>query len=284
MIITATYQISFDGFALSGVKDPVQVRKYMRSAVKFARTALNQTSKSNQDGLSSERERGRVALSLGAYGATMKPSQEYSGAYDAEHSTQDQLFSWHAQRLNVFLNDGIIMVPSEVADEEEKQDREETWANVDLVAFETIPRVDEIHAARACVSALRNNETRDFWISCVFPGDENRLPDGSSVREVVQAMLGDRHNGSVLPTGIGINCTRVEKLESLVLEFEEAVAELVKKRVARQLSAKEWLSLLIYPDGTKGEVYNTTTKKWEKIDDGDKPTVSANSVTLVTCL
>jgi homocysteine S-methyltransferase len=110
----------------------------------------------------------------------------------------------------------------------------------------------------------------DFWISCVFPGEENCLPDGSSVKEVVKAMLGDRKSMEWgTPMGVGINCTKVGKVEGLISEFEREVGELVEKR-----EIEEWPSLVVYPDGTDGEVYNTTTKVWEKIGESGKDAVS----------
>jgi len=76
IILTATYQASYEGFARSGVSED-EAERSMRSAVLIARDAFM----SRLDG-----KRGKVALSLGAYGATMIPGQEYSGAYDPDHA------------------------------------------------------------------------------------------------------------------------------------------------------------------------------------------------------
>ncbi|PQE12569.1 homocysteine S-methyltransferase protein [Rutstroemia sp. NJR-2017a BBW] len=117
-------------------------------------------------------------------------------------------------------------------------------------------------------SGSEGSEKR-FWISCVFPGLEGderwRLSDGSTIPQVVDAMLG-RREGEAVPWGIGLNCTKVEKVENLVLEFEKEVKKLLDSG-----EIAEWPALVIYPDGTaRGEVYNTTTKVWEVKERGDE--------------
>lgn len=221
----------------------------MRSAVQIAKSAFR--NREPEAAAARGRAPGRVALSLGAYGATMVPSQEYSGKYDSEHDSVELLRLWHLRRLNVFARD------------------DGTWRDVDLVAFETIPRVDEVYAVREAVCAARmsaaeNWRPRPFWISCVFPGEGNILPDGTEVEVLVRAMLG-RRDGADVPFAVGLNCTRIGKIEGLVRKFERAVEALLAAG-----EVDEWPSLVVYPDGTRGEVYNTTTRVWEsKSDTGD---------------
>lgn len=239
VIITATYQASFEGFART--RDPQSGKlgipeneavEYMRSAVSISRHSFGDSETS-----------GKVALSLGAYGAIMIPGQEYTGLYDHLHRTAEQLAEWHGRRLDVFtLNDN-------------------TWSNVDLIAFETIPLLAEIDAARMTLERAFNSErgsaAKPFWISCVFPGEDLCLPDGSSVDMVVDAML----KGAVgaRPHGIGLNCTKTSKVPALLEQFGKAIERLLVEK-----EIPEWPALVLYPDGTRGEVYNTTTQKWEK--------------------
>jgi homocysteine S-methyltransferase len=246
VIITASYQSSFSGFAASGYgpEKKKEVEKMMRSSVRIARNGFDGSGRN-----------GIVALSLGAYGAVMVPSQEYGGVYDEGHDSVEGLREWHLERLGVFLP-----ASGEGLSEEEVKERRECWDNVDLIAFETLPLVKEIIAARESIflaeQGLEEEDKRPFWISCVFPEKENRLPDGSTLEEVVQAMLGKRE-GCKRPMGIGINCTNVGKIEGLLAEFEKAVEEV-------DGYGGEGLSLVLYPDGTKiGESYNTTTHGWE---------------------
>lgn len=235
VILSATYQASFEGFEQSGV-GAQDAEKAMRSAVKIARESLSEVG---------EKRKGKVALSLGAYGAVMIPSQEYSGEYDEGHRTSSQLREWHQSRIEAFCKD------------------QETWENVDLVAFETLPLLAETYAVREVMGDIRGKgEEKEFWISCVFPGEGNRLPDGSSVKEIVKAMLG-KSEGWRVPMGVGINCTKVGKVEELIREFEREVGALVESG-----EVGEWPSLVVYPDGTNGEVYNTTTKEWERKEEG----------------
>ena len=244
VILTATYQASYEGFERCGVTAE-DAEKAMRSGVSLARKAC-------EDGIMQGREEksGRVALSLGAYGATMVPSQEYSGWYDVDHLSAVQLRDWHKRRLDVF------------------EGYEECWNEVDYVAFETVPVREEIMAVRDVMGKVAKGRERDFWISCVFPRESDCLPDGSSVSEVMNAML-RRTEGARTPMGVGINCTKVGKVERLIEEFESAAGELV-----REGEADEWPSLVVYPDGTKGEVYDTTTKDWEVTGDERKALVS----------
>src|SRR6266487_4346390 len=91
---------------------------------------------------------GRVALSLGAYGATMIPGQEYSGKYDLDHMTIAQLRDWHLKRIGAFFP-GISTQESEDAendDEEVLREKKECWEVVDFVAFETLPLIREVEA------------------------------------------------------------------------------------------------------------------------------------------
>ena len=132
----------------------------MRSAVQICRKAFSNAQRA-----------GLVALSLGAYGATMVPSQEYTGRYPPEMSEVQGLYRFHKERVLCFANDTV-------------------WEDIDIVAFETLPRLAEIKAARLVMQDLATAQhNKRFWISCVFPNDDDGLPDGSSVEAVVGATL-----------------------------------------------------------------------------------------------
>jgi homocysteine S-methyltransferase len=253
LILSATYQASYEGFERSGVGEK-EAEKYFLSAVRIARDAVENN---GRDG------KGGVVLGLGAYGAVMVPSQEYSGEYDAEHSSVEQLRDWHFRRVEAFMpgKEGV----------EGWGERKECWEGVGFVAFETLPRVEEVLAVREVMERVNGRvvEEKGFWISCVFPGEGNRLPDGNSVREVVEVMLG-RGKGAV-PVGVGVNCTKVGKIEGLITEFEREIARLVERG---EINGGEWPSLVVYPDGTRGEVYDTVRKEWVKSREGEEYSVS----------
>ena len=232
ILLTATYQASLEGFSRCGI-DRRQATRYMRSAVQIAHDAF-------------EGRDGRLALGLGAYGATMIPGQEYSGMY-GDRARIEWLREWHLQRVRLFY-DGVEALGTETC-----------WEKLEFVAFETLPLLSEVSAVREAMSvvATETGWERGFWICCVFPGSGNVLPDGSSVKQVVKTML-SKKEGAEIPSGVGINCTRVGKIEQLIVEFENAIMAMVDANEVDQ-----WPDLVIYPDGTNGEVYNTTTQRWE---------------------
>lgn len=267
ILLTATYQVSVEGFRKTR---PPSTGPQPPSSQKPSSEAAPPIS----DGIPRERIPGYVdtalhigeaatrghpasslALSVGPYGACMVPSQEYSGAYDDEHAGFESLCAWHGDRLRVF---------GEVAG---------LGARVGYVALETIPRVDEIRAMRRALTqepALRGVK---FWMSCLFPGEEGKLPDGSTVEDAVTAMLcpdtpagesGVGNEEEIGCWGIGINCTKVYKLEGLIRRYEDVVEALVSRG-----KVTAWPALVLYPDGTNGEVYNTTTQTWEMPESAD---------------
>lgn len=231
VILTATYQTSIEGFGRTKTSEfPDGIPK---SAIgSYLQKAVDIAEKATSNG------KAKIALSLGPYGACMIPGQEYSGKYDEAHDSGESLYRWHLERLQLFTAvEGLA-------------------ERVRYVALETIPRLDELRAVRRAVQD--SGITAPFWVSSVFPGDGNELPDGSSIEAVVEAMVVPSEN-SAIPWGIGINCTKLHKLPSLVEAFEASVASLLASGRIQTAPA-----LVLYPDGTKGEVYNTTTKKWEK--------------------
>ena len=275
VLLTATYQASFAGFAATQrtMSAPEEIReaqdedggfpkhavdynkddavRFMKKAVELAQEAFTSTG---------SREKGCIALSLGAYGATMRPSQEYTGAYETHMRGVMSLQTWHAERLAVFTSDPLI------------------WEQVDLIAFETLPVLNEIHAVRRVMAAANRNfqarnQRKPWYISCVYPNEELRLPDGSLVAKVVEAVFRGDEEEEALPSGIGINCTAPAKLRDLIGEFEIALAVEQKRREESFKGSKKLQPFLVlYPDGADGSVYNTTTHEWEQRDElADEP-------------
>ncbi|KAL8657767.1 MAG: hypothetical protein Q9226_001583 [Calogaya cf. arnoldii] len=269
VLLTATYQASFEGFAAtkkagtpesalnkdkenkrsSGQDDSATYSKeeasvVMRNAVSLAKEAFASSQCAGSKNIGKH-----VALSLGAYGATTKPSTEYSGEYTPEHmQTVEGLVDWHDQRLEVFRDD------------------EATWNDVNYVSFETLPVLKEVQAVRRVMA--KHNTTqhfREWWISCVFPNDDLTLPDGSPVSAVVEAMLTNRGDQGQRPWGIGINCTDIKKLDMLLHQYEAAAQSILDTDDTQDASARraQWPWLVTYPDGAQGSVYNTETQQWE---------------------
>ncbi|GKZ17859.1 catalyzes methyl transfer from S-methylmethionine (SMM) to adenosyl-L-homocysteine (AdoMet) [Aspergillus brasiliensis] len=241
VLLTATYQVSPEGFLRT--KTPSHPTGIPRDSIApYLRTALDVAGQAVQDTSAS------VALSLGPYGACMIPGQEYSGAYDGEHDTEEKLWRWHVERLSLFNDEAVATKLSD---------------KVKYIAMETVPRIDEVRAVRRAVGSSSGFCSGiPFWVACVFPlEDKDTLPDGSTVDEVVEAALLPIDGGAT-PWGIGINCTKMHKLPRLVGLFADAVG-----RLLRDGRIQERPALVLYPDGTQGEVYNTTTQTWEKVQD-----------------
>ncbi|KAL8693360.1 MAG: hypothetical protein Q9218_001797 [Villophora microphyllina] len=265
VILTATYQASLEGFAATeklpgdqtpsataidngshcenqpasnGTYNPEEATAFMRKAVPLAKEAI--TSRQHNG---AERTSKGVALSLGAYGATMQPSTEYSGEYKPEPmKTVQGLHDWHDRRFKIFHDD------------------KDTWDNVDYVSFETLPVLQEVQAVRQIMAKHNNKCYKEWWISCVFPNDDLTLPDGSPVSAVIEAMLQKSDPGKgQRPWGIGINCTDIKKLNDLILQYESNAKRVLSPYVEK--ADGPWL--VLYPDGAQGSVYNTETQGWE---------------------
>lgn len=221
--------------AVDGIIDKARGEAIMRNAVTLARNAVD----SKGDGL--------VALSLGPYGATMRPSTEYTACYDSHHSTQERLRKWHLDRLLIYASDPA------------------TWERIDCVAFETFGRTDEILAARKAMDDLvtiKGLPPKKFWISCVFVEIDGQvvLPSGETPKKALQSVLRPvmRDDNSVLPRpwGIGINCTKVGRVRGILKEWVQEIEGVVSGNV-------EWPTLVLYPDGTgEGERYDSVRREW----------------------
>jgi homocysteine S-methyltransferase len=266
ILLTDTYQASHEGFRRTpgwddknGNEDG-EVERCMRSAVSVSRKAFEQAERRLRRGRGDEGEkRGTVALSLGPYGATMVPGQEYSGIYNEGMREVAELEAWHLRRLQAFMP-----LTSSNTSEKEQEDREKCWQDIDLIAFETIPLLKEVTAIRKALGSLPSSLTKPFWIACVFPGDSYTLPDGTTIKTLVKTML-QRREGEAIPRDIGFNCTKITKVVGVLKEFEEAVKEMIENG-----EVDEWPGLVLYPDGTDGEVYNTSTMEWEQRESGSE--------------
>ncbi|KAB8071376.1 Homocysteine S-methyltransferase [Aspergillus leporis] len=261
ILLTATYQTSFEGFTRTNPRYTAEdAAQYMRSAIPLAKRAA----------ASSERPV-KVALSLGPYGATTSPGTEYSGLYPEEMNSESKLRKWHGRRLCVFV------------------DEHGSWDEVEYVAFETVRRADEARAVRGAMMDVfadtyqgqgPGSEERSqlatkkpWWVCGVFPSEE---VDEEDVRTWVRAAVGTQETrpGVYLPRpwGLGVNCTRIGNVGRIVSIMQDELRHL--SGLGTKGFVDEWDSktgrpwLVLYPDGTLGEKYDPVTKTWVATETG----------------
>ncbi|EFR05416.1 hypothetical protein MGYG_08428 [Nannizzia gypsea CBS 118893] len=163
IILTATYQVSIDAFAQTKTKAfpngilSTRIPEIVNDAVRVAEEAKCKGAK--------------VALSIGPYGATMKPCQEYSGQYDNAHHSLDALHHWHRERMKLLA--GITDIRPRLG----------------YLSLETIPRIDEIKAMRKFPDATPKLAEIPFWMACVYSDAAETLPSGASAEEAVDATV-----------------------------------------------------------------------------------------------
>lgn len=130
VVITSSYQASFQGFATRGI-DHAQAAQLLRRSVELARDA--ESAAAEHDG---DHPRDRwVAASVGPYGAVLADGSEYRGRYGLSVS---DLEAFHAPRLETLAG-----------------------AQPDLLALETIPDIDE---AKALMNLVRGTHL-PCWLS-----------------------------------------------------------------------------------------------------------------------
>ena len=155
-----------------------------------------------------------VVLSLGPFGAHLKPSQEYAGVYPSPYgptptastsgasSTTPNYFpttssgrveearaevalaQWHLDRLRAFASapssaaSSISAITQRPAEQGESGSASAAWDNLEWVAFETVPLLTEIRAVRRAMAVLNreieSGRRKKFWICSAFP--EGRFP------------------------------------------------------------------------------------------------------------
>ncbi|MEY9947967.1 homocysteine S-methyltransferase [Kitasatospora sp. GAS1066B] len=122
VVITASYQASFEGFARRGI-GPDAARRLLASSVTLARAAADGVGA--EDAAAGGRRRW-VAASVGPYGAVLADGSEYRGRYGLSVA---ELERFHRRRIEALVA-----------------------AEPDVLALETVPDVVE---ARALVRAVR---------------------------------------------------------------------------------------------------------------------------------
>ncbi|KAH9932627.1 Homocysteine S-methyltransferase [Fomitopsis serialis] len=243
--LVCRYQCAFETFAAAGHSREDAVR-IMRKSVKLAHEARRRFWEGGQ-AADREKRAVKIALSMGPFGATLSPAQEFDGLYPPPYGPKGYTTDSEDRNMNAFPDtvEGQRLAAESIEKLAEFHfgrlqvfaDDAETWEMIDLVAFETVPLSREIKAIRRAVGKLqrelagRGTETKRWWVSTVWPDGrcpEERRPGGDRVspREVVHALLDEdgagTFQGTPRPWGIGINCTSLDHLAPLLIEFTNA--------------------------------------------------------------
>lgn len=102
-------------------------------------------------------------------------------------------------------------------------------SDVDLVAFETIPRLDEAQAILHALEAVAREQKAErklpaAYISFVFPPEaDGQLPGNGGkhgVKDVVSLIANQQHSKWPI-AGLGVNCTKMFILEKVMRQLSE---------------------------------------------------------------
>ncbi|KAJ4490921.1 Homocysteine S-methyltransferase [Lentinula aciculospora] len=284
IITTSTYQCSYATFARAGYTT-ADARRIMSLSVQLASQA-RQIFRDEQGKIGNPIRDVRIALSLGPFGASLKPAQEFDGFYPPPFGPK-AYSEPDAGNCNTFGDDAVAESESIYALAQFHFERllvlfedETAWNSIDCVAFETIPLTREIQAIRRAMGLLNDriatvvpytNRAKPWWISMVFPDGlyPETSRDGStrmSVANIVSTAIQNPSPNYPSPSGLGINCTQVEYFPKLISEFNDKLQKYQNMKIsdrdvglrAKNDIFKPWL--VLYPNG--GDVYNTVARTW----------------------
>ncbi|KAJ3789573.1 Homocysteine S-methyltransferase [Lentinula aff. detonsa] len=290
VISTSTYQCSYSTFARAGYTS-ADARRVMLKSVHLA-------SKARQIFLDEQASNGdplrdvRIALSLGPFGASLSPAQEFDGFYPPPFGPKAYCQDADAENCNTFDDDEVAKNESIHALTQFHFERlliifenDASWNSIDYIAFETVPLTREIQAIRRAMGLLGERiarggtSTKPWWISMVFP--DGHYPetnkDGTPRTRVADIVSTAVENSTPIypcPSGLGINCTPVEFLSKLVWELEDSIQTLQKTEISNlqsDLSKDSTIKpfLVLYPNG--GDVYDPSNQTWvEKNKNGEE--------------
>lgn len=196
IVTTATYQVTLQGLAAQGVKGRAAEAVFAR-ATQLARNAAEGSSTPPTP---------LVAGSAGSYGAFLADGSEYRGEYGVDIGA---LTDFHRARAEILAE------------------------SCDIVAFETVPCLDEARAI-ASVTASMSAEC-SVWVSFSCR-DDATVCSGDAIEDCVAALA-----SSPRVEAVGINCTHPDHIEGLLHRIRGTVS----------------LPIVIYPNA--GEHYD---KAW----------------------
>ncbi|CAM9097256.1 unnamed protein product, partial [Heterosigma akashiwo] len=189
IITTSSYQATIKGFTDMGLSLQ-RAQSLLQKSVELAKEARAQTSGAPASGAGLHRWRPLVAASVGSYGAYMADGSEYLGTYGRAKGAAF-LAEWHARQLEELVQ-----------------------AGPDLLAFETVPCLEEVEAI---VGLLNGVDPRvplpPAWVSLACK-DGSTLPSGALLGDAVRAI--EKFDAHRRVVAVGVNCLGPALLEQAV--------------------------------------------------------------------
>jgi homocysteine S-methyltransferase len=182
ILLTAGYQVSAEAYSEIGLS-AADAAASLEQSVELAERSRERFHPNSTRKI-------LIAASLGPYGAALHNGAEYHGDYGISF---DQLVSFHARRIEVLAK-----------------------TNADLIAFETVPSLEE---ARAIVRALQSLPDSAAWITFTCK-DERHIAHGEPIADCA-AILGD----VAQIIAIGVNCTAPHYVAGLIQQIRTATAK-----------------------------------------------------------
>lgn len=209
-IETASYQVSRMGYAEIGL-GPDRADAALLRSVALARQAAD----------AFPERRTLIAASLGPYGAALHDGAEYHGNYACTHA---ELVEFHRRRIEVLA---AAAGP----------------ARPDLLAFETLPSLDEALAIGEALAARPPLPAPPVWFSFTCR-DAAHVAHGEPLRDCARAV-------AAIPQSIaiGVNCTAPSLIPALIRELRGATT----------------LPILVYPNS--GEGWDAARRCWTGSND-----------------
>lgn len=201
IMTTNTYQANVPAFEQAGIA-AAQARQLIQQAVTIAHTARDASHVTDAV----------IAGSIGPYGAYLADGSEYTGAYQLTPSAYQD---FHRERL------ALIMA-----------------AGVDVLALETMPRLDEVQALVQLITTTWTQQP--YWVSFSIK-DPQTLCDGTSLAVAAKWVAAQPN-----VVAVGVNCTTLENIAPALATLKAAVA----------------VPLIVYPNS--GDQYDPVTKTWQE--------------------
>ena len=192
IVTSSSYQLSFQGLRDANVSDPIAVYELSTSLVRRCIAEQQQQTQSVQGPY--------VAASVGCFGAHLADGSEYTGIYGGDLM---MLKKFHTEQTQALRS-----------------------TNPDILAFETIPCVDEVRAIVEVLSSSSNADSSSnpclAWISLAC-SSETTLNSGETIEDALRIL--EESSLSNESVAVGVNCTDPRFVEDILHSMRETCSK-----------------------------------------------------------